>query len=160
MMRVEREEGKQKKDKVRQSKSNVGEAREVVLPPFDLGEKMVECQCSIGRATKQHRSDDKVAARLQQGVQVKISRWTGGPEEVETAKTVRVEWKLRKMQVEDHFNKEAKERWRFAADAARITDERASNKDRKHKSGRVCCNRKQSGSSYWWRRGGQVNPRK
>ena len=39
--------------------------------------------------------------------------------------------------MEEQFNKEAKEGWRFAADAARITDERASSEDRKHTSGGV-----------------------
>ena len=39
--------------------------------------------------------------------------------------------------MEEEFNKEAKEGWRFAADAARITDERAGSKDRKHSSGGV-----------------------
>ena len=40
--------------------------------------------------------------------------------------------------MEEQFNKEATEGWRFAADAARITDERASDEDRKHTSGGVC----------------------
>ena len=31
------------------------------------------------------------------------------------------------------FNREAKEGWRFAADAARITDQKASSADRRHK---------------------------
>ena len=39
--------------------------------------------------------------------------------------------------MEEHFNKEAKEEWRFAVDAARITNERASSEDRKHTSGGV-----------------------
>ena len=34
----------------------------------------------------------------------------------------------------EQFNKEAKEGWRLAADAAKITDERASSEDRKHTS--------------------------
>ena len=34
--------------------------------------------------------------------------------------------------MEQQFNREAKEGWRFAADAARITGERASSEDRKH----------------------------
>ena len=33
------------------------------------------------------------------------------------------------------FNNEGKQGWRFAADAARITDERAGSEDRKHTSG-------------------------
>ena len=37
--------------------------------------------------------------------------------------------------MEVQFNKEAKEGWRFAADATRITDETASSEDRKHISG-------------------------
>ena len=39
--------------------------------------------------------------------------------------------------MEEKFNKEAKQGWRFAADSARITDEKASSEDRKHTSGRV-----------------------
>ena len=35
------------------------------------------------------------------------------------------ELRLRKEEMEEQFNREAKEGWRFAADAARITDERA-----------------------------------
>ena len=38
---------------------------------------------------------------------------------------------------DEQFSREAKEGWRFAADAARITDERASSEDRKHTSGGV-----------------------
>ena len=38
--------------------------------------------------------------------------------------------------MEEQFNKEA-EGWRFAADAARITDERAGREDQKHTSGGV-----------------------
>ena len=39
--------------------------------------------------------------------------------------------------MEEQFNKEPKEGWRFAADAARITDERASSEDRTHSSAGV-----------------------
>ena len=49
-----------------------------------------------------------------------------------------IEHRLRKEDMEEHFiNREAKEGLRYAADAARITDERASSEDRKHKSGGV-----------------------
>ena len=48
-----------------------------------------------------------------------------------------IEHRLRKEEMEEQFNKEAKEGWRFAASAARITDERASNEDRTHTSGGV-----------------------
>ena len=48
-----------------------------------------------------------------------------------------MEDRLRKEEMEEQFNREAKERWRFAADAARITDERASGEDQKHSSGGV-----------------------
>ena len=44
---------------------------------------------------------------------------------------------MRKEETEELFNKEAKERWRLAADAARITDERAGSLDQKHTSGGV-----------------------
>ena len=46
-----------------------------------------------------------------------------------------IEHRLRKEEMEEQINKEAKEGWRFAADAARITDERASSEDRTHTSG-------------------------
>ena len=45
-----------------------------------------------------------------------------------------IEHRLRK---EEQFNKEAKEGWRFAADAATITDENACIEDREHTSQRV-----------------------
>ena len=41
------------------------------------------------------------------------------------------EHRLRKEEMEEQFNKEAKKGRRFAADAARIADERASSEDRK-----------------------------
>ena len=41
---------------------------------------------------------------------------------------------MRKEETEEQFNEEAKEGWRFHADAARITDERARSEDRKHTS--------------------------
>ena len=37
-----------------------------------------------------------------------------------------IEHRLRKEEMEEQFNREAKEGWRSAADAARITDERAT----------------------------------
>ena len=39
--------------------------------------------------------------------------------------------------MEEQFNKEAKEGWRFAARAARITEETTSDEDRKHTSGGI-----------------------
>ena len=42
-----------------------------------------------------------------------------------------------KEEVEKQFNKEAKEGWRFAAGAARVTVERASSEDQQHTSGGV-----------------------
>ena len=39
--------------------------------------------------------------------------------------------------MEEQFNREAKEGWRFAADAARITDERVGSEGCKHTSGGV-----------------------
>ena len=39
--------------------------------------------------------------------------------------------------MEEPFNREAKGGWRLAADAARITDDRASSEYRKHTSGGV-----------------------
>ena len=48
-----------------------------------------------------------------------------------------IEHRLRKEAMEEQFNKEAKEGWRFAADAARIADESADSEDHKHTSGGV-----------------------
>ena len=48
-----------------------------------------------------------------------------------------IEDRSRKQEMEQQFNREAKEGWRFAADMAVITDERASSEDRKHTSGGV-----------------------
>ena len=45
--------------------------------------------------------------------------------------------RMRKEEMEEPFNKEAKQGWRSAANAARITDETAGSKDRKHTSGGV-----------------------
>ena len=43
----------------------------------------------------------------------------------------------RKEETEEQLDKVAKEGWRFAADAAGITDERADNEDQTHTSGGV-----------------------
>ena len=43
----------------------------------------------------------------------------------------------RKAEMEEQFNKETKQGWRFAADSARISDENAGSEDRKHTSGGV-----------------------
>ena len=48
-----------------------------------------------------------------------------------------IEHRSRKEDMEEQFNREAEERWRFAADAARITNERASNEEPTHTSGGV-----------------------
>ena len=45
--------------------------------------------------------------------------------------------RLRKEEMEEQFNKDAKEVFRFAANAARITDETTGSADRKHTSGGV-----------------------
>ena len=64
-----------------------------------------------------------------------------------------IEHRLRKEEMEEQFNKEAKEEWKFAADAARVTDERASSEDRKpHVRRSFCGSRQQFGSSGWSRR--------
>ena len=48
-----------------------------------------------------------------------------------------VEHRMRKEEMEEQFNIEGKQEWRFAADATRITDEYVSSEDRKHTSGGV-----------------------
>ena len=47
------------------------------------------------------------------------------------------EHRLRKEEMEEQFNKDAKEVFRFAANTARITDETTGSEDRKHTSGGV-----------------------
>ena len=47
------------------------------------------------------------------------------------------EHRLTKEEMEEQFNRESKEGWKFAADAARITGEKAGSEDRKHTSGGV-----------------------
>ena len=49
----------------------------------------------------------------------------------------RVSAQIEEEEMEEQFNREAHEGWRFAADAARITDRRTGNEDRKHTSGGV-----------------------
>ena len=44
---------------------------------------------------------------------------------------------MKKEELEEQFNKEAKQGWGYAADATRITDENASSENRKHTSGDV-----------------------
>ena len=48
-----------------------------------------------------------------------------------------IEHRLWKEEMQEQFNKEAKEGWRFGADAARITNQRAGNEDCKHTPGGV-----------------------
>ena len=48
-----------------------------------------------------------------------------------------IEHRLRKEEMEEQFNGEAKEGWKFAASAARITEETAGYEDRKHTSGGI-----------------------
>ena len=46
-----------------------------------------------------------------------------------------MEHRIRQEELEEQFDREAKEGWRIAADAARVTDERAGIEDEKHISG-------------------------
>ena len=46
-----------------------------------------------------------------------------------------VEHRMVKEDMLEQFNKEAKQGWRLAVDAARVTDEKASSEDREHTSG-------------------------
>ena len=47
------------------------------------------------------------------------------------------EHRMRREKMEEQFNKETKQGWRFAADAAKITDENAGSEDRRHTAGGV-----------------------
>ena len=67
-----------------------------------------------------------------------------------------IEHRLRKDEMEEQLNNEAKEGWRFTADAARITDAREA-----HVGWSLYCSREQSGSTCWReRRSSYVHPRK
>ena len=59
--------------------------------------------------------------------------WSGQDRSVERGE----EHRMKKEEMEGHFNNEAKQGWRFAADAPTITDENASSEDRRHTSGAV-----------------------
>ena len=48
-----------------------------------------------------------------------------------------IERRMGNEEMEEQLNKGAKQGWKFAADAARITDGNASSEDRKHTSGGV-----------------------
>ena len=48
-----------------------------------------------------------------------------------------VDHRMRKVEMEEQFNKETKRGWRFATVSARYTDENVSSEDRKHTSGGV-----------------------
>ena len=63
--------------------------------------------------------------------------------------------------MEEQFNKEAEEGWEIAADAARITDERASCEDREHASGGVFVAVDSNLGTVVWRqrRSSRTNPR-
>ena len=50
-----------------------------------------------------------------------------------------IEHRLRKEEMEEQFNKEAQQGWRFAANAARTTGETTDSEDRKHTSGGDFC---------------------
>ena len=63
-----------------------------------------------------------------------------------------IEHGSRKEEMEEQFNKEAKEGWRFAADAARITDENVGDEDRKHAERSLCSRGQQPGGTRVRRR--------
>ena len=61
---------------------------------------------------------------------------------------------MKKEEIEEQFNKEAKQGWKSAAGAARITDEIAnSERLQAHIGLSFCGGRQQPGSSRWYRRG-------
>ena len=69
-----------------------------------------------------------------------------------------IEHRLRKEEMEEQLNEEAKEGWRFPADAARITDERATSEDQQHTSGGVFVAGQQSGSRVVEEKKEQLRP--
>ena len=63
-----------------------------------------------------------------------------------------IEHKLRKEELEKQFNREAKEGWRFAADAARITDERAGGEDQSIRQEEYLCQSTATWEQLWERK--------
>ena len=156
-----RGEGKQTKDMALQSKANVGEIRKL----FFLFLIPWQNWLSVSAASEGSQSSTEAVTRDAAGMLIKESSWTevapkrwkqprrgGLNEHAEICKKllgalcymsrrgtfdifVGMEHILRKEEMEEQNNKEAKERWRFAADAARITDENANSEYHKHTSG-------------------------
>ena len=156
--------GKQKKSKTSQSKTDLGEIGEVALSLYvaakcqccsgrtaknGSGDKMQqEVQESRWMETtpkrwKQLKGEDRTEMKKE----ARLLRWVHFAQwaDVEYMRRYKgrcgiffgIEHRLRKEEMEEQFNREAKEGWGFAADAARITDERASSEDRRHTSGGV-----------------------
>ena len=65
-----------------------------------------------------------------------------------------IEHRMRKEEMEEQFNKEAKAGWRFAADAAGVTNGRAGSEDRKHTSGEYLWQSTATWERFWsWKKG-------
>ena len=88
-----------------------------------------------GAVWKRSKGADRTEIRKDgEEIEVRIAEWFG----LEHRKEVyeKIQRHLRCLQWEQ-FNREAKEGWRLAASAARITEEMAGDEDRKHTSGGV-----------------------
>ena len=132
--------GKQEKSKTPQSEANLVEIWEVALSPSAAGAELAKYQCCSRRTTEKNGSGDENLTRsadrrnqLAWSTERQYMRRYRGKCDI----FLGIEHRLRKEEREEQLNREAKEGRRFAADAARITDERASSEDRKHTSGGV-----------------------
>ena len=167
MKKDEKEKESRRRARRPKERQTLGESWEVAYSPSDTGAELAECQCCRGRTTENGSGNKKMQQEIQntesrwmETAPERLKQQKGEDRtEMEkkarlygstwsTAKNMRrhkgkcdvlfgMEHRLRKEEMEEQFNKEAKEGWRFAADAARITDERANSEDRKHASGGV-----------------------
>ena len=150
--------GRQKERQPSQSETSLGEIWKMALSPSTVGAELALCQrCSRiaekdGGRSRFHkrwrqpkgknRTEMKKEATLLSCTLLNGSAWSTERKYMRRYKGRcdifdGKEHRLRKKEMEEQFNKEAKEAWRFAADTARITDERAGSEDQKHTSGGV-----------------------
>ena len=90
------------------------------------------------------RSEMQKEAKLLRGTKLNGSAWSTEMKFLRRYKGkcdifCGIEHRLRKEEMEEHSNKEAKEGWIFAAGAPRITEETAGDEDRKHTFFRRSC---------------------
>ena len=88
-----------------------------------------------GREELQKRDAERIKNR-----KVHLTKWFSvehGEEVLEKVQRYLLIYRMRQEDMEEQFKKDARQGWRCAADAARVTDGNASSEDRKHTSGGV-----------------------